>query len=874
MKKQISASFFFLFSYAICIAQSSASAIIPFKQNNKWGFCYNTLDSIVIKPCFDAFESFNDNDIPNPKVYYKVYSSDKVGLVNEKGKLVLDTVYQLLTLFGDDTKGVNAVNLKLGMYAYKNNLMGVFDLSGKILIPIQYESVDLISVDWQNELKNVYQLKLKDSIFILDNYFNPLLRTSFNKNEHPVFRAHYFGYWVYSLNKGGQKWEGLLNSAGKVIIKPMHCGIYPQGIYDREGQPTNTWDKTFVVSVLDKKNKTRYQSLMMNEKGKLGKRFTYIEMNGLSDSLFLVSYKKSDPVIYNLKSNAIVKYNNSKKYYTSFLINDKTTKLYTVAQNTKTAIINETGKIVLPFQSDGVYSLGDMYLLNNFTINEYHFHPDDTTSSSFSNLDSVYYYNTKGEFLFKYDVNTIVTTHVSSKTYFNGTTVMNFKGDTLLDAGKGQFTPLNIYDPDFSSDTLTGIVYDYMKHPYNAYLYKIMDKAILVDSGYVGEFPDLYYKSVFAIATKPLINKPFNFDKIYDKNLNLVFKGSSIERLNFGYVLSNDSLSVSYDHKLKVIAKDTCTFIWQVGYPKPIKQNAHKCLCVIDANTGEKLEGKRYSEYVYGTPYAYWSFRRVKIDNRYYLTNDKFEILHELDDTVTENGAKFWDKYMTNNLFSYPMSIKRAIPILNEAEHIVAFSYNKPHPGFFMTQKGKTYSLYDSLGNLCARNEFNETNAKLTNEFLNLIMNGAFFKADTLHWYTKEGLKKIRINDSIYHRNSIDFQLGKLIKIRRKVIAPQIDYPGYFDLLDLNGNVVYDSIRTDYVFNTMSIILTKDGVYKLIDNTGKVLYEDKKKLVIGIDYNGNGLSSLIRQDNYEYYPGVIVFYFNKDGQPVYAGEKK
>jgi hypothetical protein len=113
-----------------------------------------------------------------------------------------------------------------------------------------------------------------------------------------------------------------------------------------------------------------------------------------------------------------------------------------------------------------------------------------------------------------------------------------------------------------------------------------------------------------------------------------------------------------------------------------------------------------------------------------------------------------------------------------------------------------------------------------------------------------------------------------LIKIRRKVNAPQIDYPSYYDLLDLDGNVVYESIRTDYVFNTKSIILTKDDVYKLIDNTGKVLYEDNKKLAIGIDYNGNGLSRLIRQDNYEYYPGVIVFYFNKDGQPVYAGEKK
>lgn len=856
-------------------AQNSVNNIIPYKENNKWGFCYKSLDSIVAKPSFSRFESFQDLNNNIVKVYYKVYSGDKVGLLNERGVLVFDTIYQDLSLFGSYTEGYSLPDLRVGIYARKDNLVGVLDLSAKIIIPIKYDYIELISPAWDDSVKILFQLYMKDSVFLVNENYNMMLKTAKNKNEYPQFIFQCYGYWAYEIYKKGVKYTSLLNSSGVPIIKAQPCYIEPLGLYDENGISTKRWSGTFLITENIKKSNSANQRLMIDENGNLGKRFYYIDRNPVNDTLFLVQGKKKNMVIYNRKSDAVVKFNNSNAYSANYMANDGKNKNYSLYQGNKMAVISGNGKVLLPFTTEQSYSLEDMYAGNNLVIVDLHINKENT-SNAIDQRDTNYYYNIKGEYLFKFPASEQYRYHLKSKTYFQSNAVINFSGDTILYSKEGTFFPLNC-EYGYSSDTLTGMIYNYNAYPHhNAYLYKISDKAILVDSGYIETTPDVENSKLFKFASKRLVKGALDFDKIYDKNLNLIFNGGEYLRTGYGYFLKNNGVSATYDNDLKLIARDTCAFLWKSDYWKAkVIPNKNKCYCEIDISTGKKVGTTIYSEYVDAYPFD--SFKRLKIENKYYLANERLELLHLLDDTISSTDIEFWQKYIGYKLFNYPLSIKRAYEIICGSDALFTNMSYYQRPNFFITTKGDKYSLYDSIGNLKVINDLPLSCKKqhFTNEFIHTITKGAFIRGDSLFWYKPEQTVKFKLDTNLYDKNYFNVDINGLIYVKRKGGLESFQYQNLkYDLLNLNGELVYEEVRlrySSYQYEDQSIIITEDGTNKLIDKTGKLLYEDKKEIILWSDRNNNLLYLGYQQKDYNQ-PSNIIFFINAEGKPIISSK--
>ena len=108
---------------------SKFSSLIAFSKGKGWGFIDMT-NNVVITPQFDFAESFNDG-------YASVEKTSLVGLLNPKDSLTIPISFT-------DIKRIDKqlVVVKL------NNNHGVYDVTGKLIVPVEYQQIRLLNKEF------------------------------------------------------------------------------------------------------------------------------------------------------------------------------------------------------------------------------------------------------------------------------------------------------------------------------------------------------------------------------------------------------------------------------------------------------------------------------------------------------------------------------------------------------------------------------------------------------------------------------------------------------------------------------------------------------------------------------------------------------
>lgn len=193
------------------------------KIGKKWGFI-NKKGKIQIAPQFGRVQDFDHgfsvvfhivNEYLNLEDEFEYVEEEGVfGLIDPKGVLVLDTIYDYINPFKNDFARI-ALNGKEGF----------IDLTGKIVIPIQFDNTGDFSeglavvanwMMWKSYYDFGYSKKQIDS---LEQEVNQLYNTiglyGFEKYDYPVFRE----FEKAQMQKPSEKLiYGYINKKGEIVI--------------------------------------------------------------------------------------------------------------------------------------------------------------------------------------------------------------------------------------------------------------------------------------------------------------------------------------------------------------------------------------------------------------------------------------------------------------------------------------------------------------------------------------------------------------------------------------------------------------------------------------------------------------------------------
>lgn len=133
--------------------------------------------------------------------YFPVKQNQKWGLITLDGRLQLTPQYDALSTF--DRYGYATIQ--------KNNLVGLLNKKGEVVIPAQYEDVEVVAANYFALLKNgVWLLQNTQQKTILKNYDDVLIWND---------------YGIAFARNG--KW-GMINFSGRSLISPEYEGLQPQ----------------------------------------------------------------------------------------------------------------------------------------------------------------------------------------------------------------------------------------------------------------------------------------------------------------------------------------------------------------------------------------------------------------------------------------------------------------------------------------------------------------------------------------------------------------------------------------------------------------------------------------------------------------------
>lgn len=174
------------FDYEDIINESNGRIFV--KKNGKWGIINKKNEQIML--CMYDYIAYAWDDSAKKGRNYIVVQNDKFGKVNEKGETIFPCIYDGITTWVE--------NGPKGHHVMIGDKMGIIDYSGKIMIPIQYESVVSINgTKWAKThingkvglcFKNDGSVFLPieyDSLFVVNNYWfsdDPIRIVTFKNN--------------------------------------------------------------------------------------------------------------------------------------------------------------------------------------------------------------------------------------------------------------------------------------------------------------------------------------------------------------------------------------------------------------------------------------------------------------------------------------------------------------------------------------------------------------------------------------------------------------------------------------------------------------------------------------------------------------------
>lgn len=114
-----------------CSETSAQNFLIPYRKGTLWGYADPT-GKIIVPPQFEKVSSDGDNR------RWVVSNNDKLGVIDEKGELILNTEYEKIKR---DPKHSEYNDY----YIFKNGKAGYATWSGKIMLPAIYDTIRLCS---------------------------------------------------------------------------------------------------------------------------------------------------------------------------------------------------------------------------------------------------------------------------------------------------------------------------------------------------------------------------------------------------------------------------------------------------------------------------------------------------------------------------------------------------------------------------------------------------------------------------------------------------------------------------------------------------------------------------------------------------------
>jgi hypothetical protein len=184
--------------FAIYSADEEGPYYNPYQHEQLYNFGMVDLNGkTIIPPVFDEIMSFGEFDNSSERInsrklgnLYLTIKNEKYGLYNSDGKMLLDTLYDVMTFVEDSIALVS-----------QNKKYGIVGADGHIIVPVQYDSLMLISTEW--------------AIYKKDNKYGLL-----GKNMKPISQPIYSSIQIYS--------KGAKEQYGDIVLDNSRCTFIAQ----------------------------------------------------------------------------------------------------------------------------------------------------------------------------------------------------------------------------------------------------------------------------------------------------------------------------------------------------------------------------------------------------------------------------------------------------------------------------------------------------------------------------------------------------------------------------------------------------------------------------------------------------------------------
>ncbi|MCE3281824.1 MAG: Protein of unknown function precursor [Chitinophagaceae bacterium] len=324
--------------------------LVPFRDKKLWGYS-DTLGKIRIKPAYDSAVLFYGEP------FGRVYKGKKQSLITKQGKLAgifADDIYR----YGNDH-----------YMAYNNDRVGIMDMQGNLIVPVEYERIDWPSMYDDHYYGNDQVIGLKQSgeyLISLKTGAAKKIRERRGENDYglmdvsvpqieemyPVrdmkikldpdslarsLNADSVVLYRYPDYKYLEKDIYRVYRGGKVGIWSNGFGFTPQ--YDAVRE---VWFNGKTASVLVEKDK---KLGVVNQDGKPEVPVKYASIRRIRDGLFITELnKKKGATILNTNYPPIANKYESMEYMYSLPVNDSWSFiLFRVSKNGKRGFVGENG---------------------------------------------------------------------------------------------------------------------------------------------------------------------------------------------------------------------------------------------------------------------------------------------------------------------------------------------------------------------------------------------------------------------------------------------------------------------------------------------------------------------------------------------------
>ncbi len=236
------------------------------KLNNKYGLI-NSLNKVVLEIAFEEIEDLEDD---RAIVNKKIKGEGLYGCIDSKGTIIVEPIYEWTFWFINDLADVR-----------KNHLTGVIDKLGNLVIPFEYDAINIHKLVNYNSLNTLITAKKYDKWGItymggtpfIPDVMNAMVKNEFTiKKEEDILKE-------FQDNLDNNQFEGLKSFAldGKYGFNDSEDEVIIEAIYD------NCYGFENFYSRVKKNDKWG----IINTKGEIMVDFIYDEIHSFDDVVFV-----------------------------------------------------------------------------------------------------------------------------------------------------------------------------------------------------------------------------------------------------------------------------------------------------------------------------------------------------------------------------------------------------------------------------------------------------------------------------------------------------------------------------------------------------------------------------------------------------------